>query len=320
MPYKKYYKRRKPYSTYRRKRKGYSSYRKKRSPFNQPTYRSKPVGRITTGFPNRLKYRFKSISNNLAITPATTFSSYSFNVNSLPDPFGTGGSSRPYMYNQLSDLYNHYMVYSGVFRFTFVNQTPNPVRVGIVTRADNEAPTTMQELLMVKGAYVIDLTEAGGSRSRGYVQKSFKVSRWFGRNGLYSTLGATFDNEPAKRLYMFVAIESISHAGGANILGVAQIQAFQNTLLYDPEVQDPSAPALDLNKVTQLESKTESKDMSDAKLSPEVPTDIAKQSIDPTDSVFDDDDCDDKSDDETELDDDEIDALISKLKKSKVVK
>lgn len=207
------------------------------------------MGRIVSGLPEKLKYTFKSISNNLQVSPAGTFVTYSFNVNSISDPFGTGGSSRPYLYNQFKGLYNRYKVIGGHVKFTFISQMANPCTVGICIRSDNEAPTTLQELSIIRGGYFKVLTSEAGSRSGCTLIKRFSIQRWFGKDGFFDATSSLFDSEPTRRLYCFVCIESNDFAVADDITGIARIEIFQRTVLLDPEVQDMSAPAVAIQLV-----------------------------------------------------------------------
>lgn len=92
--------------------------------------------------------RIKFVSNNVLTNPgSTTLDEWTFNANSLFDPFGAHAATQPLFFDQYALLYNKYKVHGAAIKITVINNQSAPTnvsanfRVTVMPTTDSEAIT-----------------------------------------------------------------------------------------------------------------------------------------------------------------------------------
>ncbi len=100
------------------------------------------VQRGITPFAAQFVTRFRYASTVTVVTPnmANTAGTYSFRLNSLYDPDYSGAGHQPYQFDQLTPIYNNYIVDRCDFKVTFrPDFTTDGIFVGASVFADTDA-------------------------------------------------------------------------------------------------------------------------------------------------------------------------------------
>jgi len=107
---------------------------------------------------------------------AVGFQRHQYNLNSLYDPDRTGVGTMALGHNQMSALYNNYVVHACKIRLDFINLINDQlVRICFSARDTNEAATYMDDALGETAAKSIVLAPAGSTGSKGVIKYFAKV-------------------------------------------------------------------------------------------------------------------------------------------------
>lgn len=223
---------------YNRRRYRPRRYIYKRRPLNIVRRRRPRIqyrGNLAQGMPPVLYMWFKTQSNNLDIQPVAVTGAYSLNLNSMKDPMGTLGSSQPYLFDQLCSataFYSRYQVYFGSVSIDIINEGADSLRVGICVTPDNATPTTMQEVITQKGGYYKVAGPTGSGMEHIRLYKKWSVKRTLS-NFDTNDLQAAAANDPTKRIYLWIFLESVATGSPGNVDAVGQVRLMQRCKLLD---------------------------------------------------------------------------------------
>lgn len=205
-----------PKVSVKRAKKRYTPYAKKR--MRKSNYAgSQYDGRITRlnprrgffGFPDELvtTMRYSDIITLTSAAGAVT--SNVFRMGSLFDPDSTGTGHQPYYFDQLSALYNNYVVLKSTLKVQFALQ-PNaiataqpsgPSIVGIATDDDGTLVATPSTILEIPGSKSVFIGNATGGNNIRTLSVDYIPERDLGLSVDDDTVGATVSSNPSQNWY-----------------------------------------------------------------------------------------------------------------------
>lgn len=192
-----------------RTRRATKSARKKRT-YTKKKQLSVPRNMVSTGigFPKKLMMTHKYAEVVTLINTSGAFNSYVFSANSIFDPNVTSTGHQPMYFDQLTALYNHYVVVGSKCKFTFTPSavTSNTIRVAATiddggaltaTSLDTTAENTLGKSVIILPAGNNDVK----TRTLYYSAK-----KTFGKNPLAnSNLRGSSTTSPAEQNYFIIA-------------------------------------------------------------------------------------------------------------------
>lgn len=133
------------------------------------------------GFPNRLTNQLKYNAFVTVTIAVPGIGSYNFAANGLYDPDLSGVGHQPHYYDQLTALYNHYVVTKSTMKLRLLNLPTNGIAYGIFLDDDN-SPSLANRFDAIEREGCVWSTAARGQLDGRTVSKVFNASKYFGPN------------------------------------------------------------------------------------------------------------------------------------------
>lgn len=135
----------------------------------RPLLRNKDFVSFGKGFPKQLQFTHRYYQNGSINSVAGAIASYNFRCNGMYDPDQSGVGHQPYYFDQLSALYDHYVVTASKITVTFGQYEStggthcNPGVVALWINDDNSAPSSFSTVVENSTAAVRVLPGDGSS-------------------------------------------------------------------------------------------------------------------------------------------------------------
>lgn len=213
-----------PYSR-RRVRSARAPIRRRGRRATRYTRRSHPRTK-SIGFPPVMRQRMK-VSDDIQVAPASTFKSFTFQLNDIYDFFGSDGANQPNGFDQIAGvIYNRFYVPSGVVRLRFSNETANDVAMIAYLTEDVNVASTYEEAIERSKCKSVIMTAVTGSKASGSIVMPFSTSNLIKRRS--DDVYGTATSSPADMCYLQVWLQSRKSSGAANMTGMLYVESWQN--------------------------------------------------------------------------------------------
>lgn len=139
-------------------------------------------------FPRLFKFTHKYCDQGIELTSTSGVpGKYVYSCNGMYDPNITGGGHQPYLFDQLSALYDQYCVIGSKITFTLINTTDSLVGADIALFvSDIAAPTaaTLVQDAIEQGRKWLQLSATGGNKAVGKISATWSARKAFGKSPL----------------------------------------------------------------------------------------------------------------------------------------
>lgn len=163
------------------------------------------------------KFRYAELVTLATTSSVNTASTYSYRLNSLYDPNYTGTGHQPYQFDQLTPIYNNYIVYRTGFKVTFrADFTTNGVFAGASVFADTNVTDsasgkTLSELREKAVTQVRPIATQDNRQNYTSLQALVEMHRVFGLSkvayeGELDQYGAVYNASPSRTAYLELCI------------------------------------------------------------------------------------------------------------------
>lgn len=137
---------------------------------------------------------------------------YIFSLNSCYDPDVSGTGHQPLMWDQLTALYNRYVVkgakikcqFSPISNTTSTTQPSGPMVIGIMGDADNTTPTTGSTIMESNKSASTFLNNAQGGNNVKTISHTYSPSLRLGVDPEDDTVSAPWNSSPGRQYYAHV--------------------------------------------------------------------------------------------------------------------
>jgi len=183
---------------------GKSTFRKKKS-----NVKNRRIVSSGLGFPKKMLMTHKYVSTIPLSSPVGALINYNFTANGMYDPDLTGGGHQPMYFDQMSALYNHYVVIGSKIRVT-VPSSDNDYMIGVYNNDDtalvvsswtalNEQSLATSKMVPTKATYPT------------IVQNKWSAKKYFGGSIMSNTdLQGTPTSNPTEATIYNVFMQSVS--------------------------------------------------------------------------------------------------------------
>lgn len=183
---------------------------------------------IGRAFPEKLAVTHKYatiVDYNVA---TKTLTRNTFKCNGMFDPDDRLGGHQPLYFDQLTPIYNHYVVLKSKMKATFLqsypNQTSNPECIVAVT-TDDDTSTTSNYETMVEIAPPKQVKALGANQPSTVVMCPWSASKIFGSNPLDNPrLQGTSASDPTELSHYTVSVFNQSGVGPAYVSVLIELQ------------------------------------------------------------------------------------------------
>lgn len=195
------------------------TYSKKRKQKKNIIYKN--MSSLGSGFPKMIMIKHKYADQAAISMPAGGPAlSTIYSCNSLYDPDVSGGGHQPYYFDQLSALYDHYVVIGSKIRCTFMPQSQTTPAFYVNMYIDDNAVTTsgnpiVNEEKQTGGGKAMCVLPGGNNKVT--ITRSWSAKKYFGKGVLANTeLQGTGTTSPTEQSYY--VINAICANGGDTAL------------------------------------------------------------------------------------------------------
>lgn len=225
----------------------YRKYNKSNKRYHKRNYRfkrrfKKDISRsiITTqdyGFPDTYKTKLKiNVYAHLVATGTTN--NWVYRANSLFDPEYAMGGNQPRYYDQLSAIYNKYLVLSCKAKVEFSNQsTTVPCTVALMYSDSDPSALTMDDIIENRYSKYTTIGTASGTGNK-RLSYYMPMKSLLGQNSLnpdpylYTSVGSN----PVDEVYFMVSGQSVDASSQCNVYAIIELTyycLFKGTKLVD---------------------------------------------------------------------------------------
>lgn len=182
---------------------------------------------IGRAFPEKLAVTHK-YAEILDFSPGiTSIQRLTLKCNGMFDPYDPIGGHQPLYYDQLTPIYNHYVVMKSKIKVTFLqaypNQTSNPQALCSVT-TDDDTTTTSSVTTMLEVAPNKQVKPLGANQPFAIVNCNWSASKIFGSNPLDNPrLQGTASADPTELSHFTVSVYNGSGLGTAYVQALCEI-------------------------------------------------------------------------------------------------
>lgn len=139
------------------------------------------------GFPRQLKITHRYAESFDLTSTSGTVAYYNFKANGMYDPNTTGTGHQPLYFDELSGIYNHYMVVGSKITYTFgaMSATNGGARMAAFINDDNtQTPTNINNVVEQSSGSRVVVLPYGASYQPGPVTLYWSARKEFGATGL----------------------------------------------------------------------------------------------------------------------------------------
>jgi len=190
------------------------------------TFKKPPFYRSMVGFPPKMTYKLK-YNEAIQLTPSTTaLTNYQFRANSLYDPDYTSTGHQPLYFDQIINIYDHYVVIGSKIKVTCNRNTSsaNAARVCIYLNDDvSIGPSSLvtaseQSTGKVTSVGVVDTVPL-------YLSLGFSSKKIFGPNPLANAnLKGSATTNPSEEAIFTILCQSTAASGSAIVEMFVEIE------------------------------------------------------------------------------------------------
>lgn len=173
---------------------------------------------IGRGFPKKMTITHTYVENLTVSTTSGSQANYVFRCNGMYDPNQTGTGHQPLYFDQMSALYNHYVVIGSKIEVRFTHAAQTNLAQHVMLRIDDDAtvPTNTQETMEQNGGKFKVLP--AGSPYQVLLKNGWSAKKFFGGSILANTsLQGTPGSDPAELSYYQIAIRPMDGITDATV-------------------------------------------------------------------------------------------------------
>lgn len=167
------------------------------------------IVRTGVGFPKKMLVTHKYKEVLPLNTAAGVMGSYTFSCNGMYDPNITGTGHQPMYFDQLTALYNHYVVIGSKIRIRILNATSYITKVGFFINDDTSVTSTNVEAVGEQTQGKMYMLPGNGPSKPLTITAKWSAKKMFGKGVLAnSTLQGTASSNPSEQSYYVLTIQS----------------------------------------------------------------------------------------------------------------
>lgn len=179
------------------------------------------------GFPQKMMVTHRYVDQITLTSTSGVMATYQWSCNGMYDPNSTGGGHQPFLFDQLTPLYNHYQVVGSKFKVKILPHTQNSVTSNFTCFVNDDnvfENSTIDGNAEQTGAKVTTLgTVAGGNRP---VSRSlfWSSKRKFGTSALQnSKLQGSSSSNPTEQSFYSLCLQAFDQSNTVQLQCLIEI-------------------------------------------------------------------------------------------------